>query len=411
MYHPRLVESLVPEWLADSPVVVLTGARQTGKSTLLRHLLPPDRILDLDDLGVLRAFRDRPDLALADALAGIPSGVVALDEVQRVPDLLIAVKREADRGSKHRFLLTGSADLRRLGRVSETLAGRAQYVELMPFAFSEWERRTPGFLPELFARGPESLDATRALPAREWSEVDALRRRLLAHGSMPPLLTRRDASARERWLAGYHRTYLDRDIRDVTTSVEPLLFSRALELAAHRAGGIVSWSALARDLGCSYHTAKRYVEVMRLGFQVFLLPPWAGSPRKRLVKSPRLYWSDVGIRNRVAGTAEPAGAVYENWIVAEVRKLVRALEFPVRLFFLRTHGGLEVDLLLESREGVIAIEVKSRSRVGSADAGALRRLGRDLGDRFLAGLVVHPGRRVLTLGPRIYAVPDVILLR
>lgn len=409
MYNTRMLEALLLDLLEDSPVVILTGARQTGKSTMLRHLFPARRIFDLDDLAILRTFQQRPDLALDDIMADLGGGVVVIDEVQRVPDLLIAIKRLVDGGADVSFILTGSANLTLLRHVSESLAGRAQRLELMPLAFSEWRGRPPEKLSIVVEQGAAAMGSIESVPLQERGELDSLRMQVLRHGSMPALLERSPAS-RARWLRGYHQTYLERDIRDVGVAVQPLLFSRSMEVASHRSSGIVSWSDMARDLGCSYNTVRRYVEVMRLGYQVFLLPPWSGSLGKRLVKSPCLYFTDTGVRNQVAGTTEPAGAVYETWIVAEVRKLFTAVESPPRLTYFRTAAGLEVDLLLEDHRGIVAIEIKARSGLKRSDATSLKRLGRDLGSSFRLGMVVYQGHRIEEMAQGIYAVPDVVLL-
>ena len=410
MFRQRLLAERLTDLIAASPVVVLTGARQTGKSTLLRHLFSPERIVDLDDLSVLRAFRDRPEVALEDVLATLDPGPVVLDETQRVPDLTIAVKRLVDRGGPFRFVLTGSANLTLLRGISESLAGRAGLIELAPLAFAEWLGQEPSVLGRLLERGERGLSGLRAPEPRRRAELDRARRQMLAHGSMPALLERAQAEQRRLWLKGYHQTYLERDVRDVGIAVEPLMFARTTEACAHRTGGILSWSDFGRDVGCSYHTAHRYVDVLRLGYQVWLLPAWSGSLAKRLVKSPKLYFCDVGVRNEVAGTVEPAGAVYETWLVGEIRKLVLGMARPPRLSYFRSSAGLEVDLVLEDDRGIIAIEAKARPRVQAIDASALRRLREDLGSHFRVGLVVYPGYAVEKLAPGIYAVPDTLLL-
>jgi predicted AAA+ superfamily ATPase len=409
MYRSRLLETRVPELLRESPVLVLTGARQTGKSTLLRHLFPEEWIYDLDDLAVLRAFRDRPELALSQVLSEHSGGAIVIDEAQRVPDLLIAVKRVVDSGADHRFVISGSANLTLLASTAESLAGRAQRLELMPFAVSEWQGRGAERLVRILEGGAEALEDLPPVPLRARGDLDALRMQLLRHGSMPPLLERPSPRSRARWLMGYHQTYLERDLRDVGRSVDHLLFARTLELVCHRTSGIVSWSTMGRDLGCSYATVRRYVEVMRLGYQAFLLPAWSGSLARRLVKSPRLYLSDVGVRNQVAGTSEPAGAVYETWVVGEVRKLLTTSGGDARLSWFRTSAGLEADLLIEDERGIVAIEVKARERLARRDATPLRRLAEAFGDRFRLGLVVHPGTRVQDLGDGIFGVPDLLL--
>ena len=410
MFKKRIIKPLIKEYLSDTPVLILTGARQTGKSTLLREMFSAEAVIDLDDLGVLRAFRDNAERALDDAMAQAEGGTVVIDEVQRVPDIMIAVKRRVDAKGTTKFVLTGSANLSLLRHVNETLAGRSHQLELAPLAFSEWIGSEPKNLINILERGEDALRELKSIALQARTELDSVRDQLLEHGSMPALLEKRDSKQRARWLGGYHKTYLERDIRDVGESVEPMIFSKALELACLRTSGIVSWSDIGRDLGCSYHTAKRYLEIMRLGFQIFFLPAWSGNLTTRLVKAPRLFASDVGVRNQVAGTDQPRGAVYETWVIGEVRKLLSATESKARLSFFRSSAGLEVDLLIESEGGIIALEVKSNPKLDKKSATNLKRLRESLGDRFRIGLVIHPGYRVEEIEAGIYGIGDLLLL-
>jgi len=403
---PRALASVVSETLAEFPVVVVTGARQTGKTTLVRRLLHDDRAYrTLDDLRVLEQAQREPDLLVRDAER------LTLDEVQRVPDLLRAVKREVDRHrSPGRFLLTGSSNLLLMGRVSETLAGRAAYLRLGPLTESEKASNVTAPPWEALLRADDAVGALRVLasrrsaPGRDWTEA-------ACEGGYPPVPPL-SAQGRARWFDGYVATYLERDLQQLASIDSLSDFRRLAEIATLRLGGIVNQAELARDAGLSRPTAHRYLNLLEASYQLRRLRPFAKTRTARVVKSPKLYWTDTGLAAHMAGLGSAAaltaaarrGAFLENLLLAHLDVWAETVTPRPSFHYWRTADGIEVDFVLEHERRLLPIEVKASTRARSADAGGI--------EKFFAhhrsakvGLVVHTGDDAYALTPRIAAVP------
>lgn len=371
-------------------LVVLTGARQVGKTTLARAAYPGLRYINLD------AIEDRAALAALPARQwGATVGDAILDEAQKEPAVFEKLKFAYDAGDVRFSALLGSAQIMLLHRVRETLAGRVFLYELWPLCLSELaahgaEPRLP-----LFARLLAATDPTVALEgapamllAEDESGAVAAARRLSAWGGMPALLPLDDDERRE-WLRSYHDTYLQRDLGDLARLRDLGAFHRFQRLAALRTGAVLGYADLARDAGTSPATARNYLEYLRLSYQAFLLQPFSAGAIAGLVKAPKLFWADLGVVRHLTGNWGPtSGALFETLVVAEAVKLIRTLGIDAEPRYYRTRSGAEVDLLLETSAGVLAFEVKARSGWSNADFRSLRRLAATLGDRFLAGIVV-----------------------
>lgn len=399
------------------PVVMLTGARQVGKSTLAQALIGPGweaRYLTLDDRAVLDAALQDPD----GLLQGTPTPVV-LDEVQRSPDLVRAVKLAVDRDRRAgAYLLTGSAHVTALAAVSESLAGRVALLELLPFAWAELRRLGPSrSLEDLF----EASDAREVLSrwCRRGSpgQRDEIAGRILAGGYPTPALLE-SAPARQRWFSSYRQTYLERDLRDIAAIEHLPDFNRLLVLTALRTGRLLNASDLAREVGLPVSTLRRYLNLLELTYQVFLVPPFHAHAGKRLVKTPKLYFGDTGMachliaadRWEALERQARVGAMVETWVAGELRKLMAASGSLWRLYFWRTHAGREVDFLVERGEECVGIEVKWSVRLGGSDLAGLRDCAEALGNRFRFGILLYPGTETLALDARTLAVPfDVFL--
>ena len=308
-YRPRALEPILQARLTTFPVVVITGARQTGKSTLARQLGGEARTyLTLDDYSVLDQARRAPDALLARGAFSSSfsdsfdkSGRVTLDEIQREPDLLLAIKRAVDANRKPgRFLLTGSANLDLMRGVSETLAGRAVYVTLWPMTRreAEGEGRAGSWdvlLDESPARWLEAFADAAPTTRSKWQEL-ALR------GGYPfPALHLGTSSDREAWFEGYLQTYLERDLRQLAAIDNLVAFQRLVRAVAHRSGGLMNQARLARDAGLPPTTAQRYLHLLETSYQLLRVEPYTVNRNKRLVKSPKLYWCDPGLALYLAG--------------------------------------------------------------------------------------------------------------
>lgn len=384
------------------PAVVVTGARQTGKSTLAELLVPGERrYRSLDDLDVLDAARRDPDV-----LVGGP-GPVTLDEVQREPSLLRAVKRAIDRNRMAgRFLLTGSANLLLMREVSESLAGRASYLTLWPL--TRREQRGLGRC----GRWEELL----ATPEAEWRELLARDtapnskeedwRALACRGGFPtPALTLDTASDRRIWFDGYVRTYLERDLQNLSSISALPDFRRLMRAASLRVGQIVNQTELGRDAALPQATVHRWLNLLETSYLLVRLPAYAVNRTKRLIKAPKIYWSDTGVAMHLAGTDEPEGPHLENLVLHDLLAWRDARLDRAELGYWRTASGEEVDFVVESGGRLLPIEVKASARPRLADAKHLRSFREEYGKKARAALLLHTGSTLEWLAPDVLAVP------
>ncbi|MBI2895301.1 MAG: ATP-binding protein [Deltaproteobacteria bacterium] len=387
-------------------MVVLTGARQTGKTTLVRTLpSAPDRSFrSLDDLDVLERAREEPDLLVRE------SDRLTLDEVQRAPDLLRAIKRVVDdRRRAGQFLLTGSANLLLMNAVSETLAGRAVYLRLGPLGEREKSGQPAPAPWTALLEAASAEEAARVLRAVEpcpkrWRDA-------VLEGGLPPAVSL-GPEDRARWFDGYVSTYLERDLQQLSSISDLSDFRRLLRLAAHRLGGLLNRAELARDGGLSRPTAHRWINLMEVSFQVRLLVPFSASRTKRLVKTPKLYLGDTGLAAHLAGIAQPEafralpneGAWLEHLLLNHLDNWRETVSPRPELLFWRTPEGAEVDFVLEQGRTVLPIEVKTTSRARREDAASLERfLDQQRGARF--GILVNDGAEVQLVSRRVVAAP------
>ena len=398
--EPRLATATLLRSARVMPVIVVSGARQTGKSTLVRELLPgPDRLyLTLDDLDVLGQARSAPEDLLARASR------LTLDEVQRAPDLLLAVKREVDLDRRRgRFLLTGSANLLLMKQVSETLAGRASYLTLWPMTRREqlglgrcgiWQ---------------DLLDAR----DREWRDVVAGDRtghedwrRLARRGGYPvPALTLAGAEDRRTWFDGYTRTYLERDIQDVASIANLPDLRRLMRAVCLRLGQLVNQTEVGRDLALPQPTVHRWLNLLEISYQAVRVPAFAVNRTRRLIKSPKLYWADTGLALHLAGLDEPGGAHLENLVLGDLLAWRESRTDRPELLYWRTASGEEVDFVIDAGGTLLPIEVKATAHPRVADARHIQTFREEYAGQCRPGLVLHTGDRVEWLAPGVLAAP------
>lgn len=410
-FFTRNLAERVIEALSDTPVVLIHGPRQSGKSTLARHLVSdefPADYVTLDDLTVLGAARASP----GDFLARF-DGPVVIDEAQRVPELFLAMKAEVDRDRRPgRFLVTGSARARFIPEISEALAGRVEILTLWPLSQGEIEGRADGFV-DLVFRG----EAPRA-KGDPLDREQILDRALV--GGYPEVVSRRQAARRRRWFESYITTIVQREVRDLAEIEGLAELPRLLALVAARAGAIRNFSELARATGMPQTTLKRYLALMVGTFLVERVPAWSGNLGKRLLKSPRLYPVDSGLMGHLVGLEReglhapgaPVGPLLETFVVGEIRKQLGWSEVQPKIHHFRSAGQEEIDVVLEdARKRVVGIEIKASSSVERRDFRHLERLRDDLGGRFTLGLVLYTGRETVGFGERLYATPISALWR
>jgi predicted AAA+ superfamily ATPase len=396
---PRLITSSLAECLRVMPAVVVTGARQTGKSTLAQDLAPADRrYFSLDDLDTIDVARRDPEVLVGGA------GAVTLDEVQREPDLLRAVKRAIDRKRRPgQFLLTGSANLLLMRQVSESLAGRASYLTLWPMARREQAGLgRAGMWGELLAaRDEDWLDLLSAQPdtPEDW-------RALARRGGFPtPAVHMQTARERSVWFDGYVRTYLERDLQDLAQISALPDFRRLMRAACLRLGNLVNQTELGRDVALPQPTVHRYLNLLETSYVLVRLPAYAVNRTKHLIKSPKLYWGDTGAALHLAGGPEPGGAHLENLVLSDLLVWRDARIERPELFYWRTSAGDEVDLVIESDDKLLPIEIKASGRPRLADATHLRTFRAEYGKKARAGLLLHTGHTLEWITPDVLAAP------
>ena len=397
---PRLLTDAVQRVAATMPVVVVTGARQTGKTTLVGDLLPGHRAYHtLDDLDI-RALAERTP----DELVERP-GPMVLDEVQRVPDLLLAVKRAVDRERRPgRYILTGSANLLLMRSVSESLAGRAGYLTLWPMTRRErLGLGRAGLWSELLdhpcERWPELLTASDPNPV-DW-------RQAASEGGYPvPAVEYVDPTDRAIWFDGYIRTYLERDLQDLSSIDNLIDLRRLMGAACLRLGQLVNQTELGRDVQLPQPTVRRWLNLLEASYQLVRLPAYSVNRTKRLIKTPKAYWSDTGLALRLAGATSPDGAHLENLVLADLLawRDGTVLDRP-GLYYWRTATGEEVDFVVERGTELLGVEVTATTRPRAWDAKHLRTFRDEYGDSVRGCLVLHGGDEVGWLGPRILAAP------
>jgi len=396
---PRAIGTALRARLAVMPVVVLTGARQTGKSTLAEHLVPGRRRYHtLDDLDVLDVARRDPEALVSG------SQPVTLDEVQRAPDLLQAVKRAVDRERRPgQFFVTGSANLLLMRHVSESLAGRASYLALWPMTRREQqgEGRCGAWEEIVAARDEDWLDLLADQPdaPEDW-------RALARRGGYPtPTTTLHTSNERAIWFDGYVRTYLERDLQDLASISALPDFRRLMRAACLRLGQMLNQTELGRDVALSQPTVHRWLNLLETSYLAIRLPAYAVNRTKRLIKSPKLYWNDAGLALHLAGQDEPTGAHLENLVLHDLLVWRDARLDRAEICYWRTAVGEEVDLVIETGGRLIPIEVKASPRPRLADAAHLRAFRDEYGIEARAGLLLHTGSQLEWLASDVLAVP------
>ena len=381
------------------PAVVVTGARQAGKSTLVRDLAGGRRrYWNLDDWEVLDLARSSPDVLVQG------DEPVTIDEIQREPNLLIAVKHEIDRRREPgRFLLTGSSDLLLMCNVSESLAGRASYLTLWPMTRRELLGRGVCGIWDQLLRNREAdwqdLLSEPSVSRDDW-------RTLAVRGGFPtPAVHMQTDREREVWLEGYVRTYVERDLRTLSVITGLSDYRRLMRAVCLRIGQLVNQTGLGRDVGLPQPTVHRWLNLLETSYLLVRVPAYAANRTKRLIKSPKLYWSDTGLAMHIAREPEPRGPHLENLVLNHLLAWRDIRLDRAEILHWRTVGGAEVDFVVETADGLLPIEVKATTRPRLGDTSHLRLFRQEYGSQARSGLLLHAGELVDWITPDVLAVP------
>lgn len=401
--YPRFAEDSLLEALGDSPVVLLHGPRQCGKSTLAKRIgvRKGYRYITFDEDVAREAAESDP----AGFIDDLPPRVI-LDEVQRVPSLFTAVKAAVDRRREPgRFLLTGSANVLLVPRLADSLAGRMAIQRLHPLAQAELERRRPSFLQALFAgrfTSRETQRLARELPAR------------VAAGGYPAALVRKDESRRASWYRDYADAIVRRDVRELARIGALGAVPRLLGAAAGQTARLLNVSDLAAPFSVSRPTIRDYVTLLQRVFLVEELPAWHSNRMKRLVKSPKLHLGDTGLACALLGVDAAGldadrpllGQLAETFVFQELRRQASWHQDPLSFFHFRDKDGVEVDIVIEcGPRAVAAVEVKASATVRAGDFNGIRKLKAAAGRSFTSGVVLYDGGITVSFGDGLFAVP------
>ena len=398
---PRLSAKRVADALKDTPVVMVTGPRQAGKTTLVQEFVDDKRrYVTLDDDTVLAGARGDP----AAFLRGMDRAVI--DEVQRAPELLRAIKQSVDGDRRAgRFLLTGSANVLALPRVSESLAGRMEVVTLLPLSLAEMRGTKPSFLQNAFAG---KIGKTSDLLVG-----DDLTSAVLT-GGYPEMLSRNDPKRRQAWAREYVRAIVQRDVRDIAEVDKLDRMTRLFQILAQHSGRLVNLSQIGGQIGLDDKTVGKYVAILEQLFIMRRVEPWFRNRLKRLLKTPKLHFIDSGLlaailgatAGRIASDRAILGPLLEAFVFSEIAKQIEWFDEPCTLHHYRDKDQDEVDLIVEDGTGaILGVEVKAAASVTGADFKGLKKLAGACGDDFKLGVVLYDGEQVVPFGERMFAAP------
>jgi uncharacterized protein len=400
--YPRFAESLVRTALRDTRVVAISGPRQSGKTTLARRFARQGRAyLTLDSQPTLAAARTDP----VAFIRGLDRAII--DEVQRAPEVLLAIKQSVDEDPRPgRFLLTGSANLLTIRTVHESLAGRVEVIPLYTLGRSERLRsRTPQFISKIFQG---------QLPAAAESLTGDQLLELVTTGGYPDAIKRRAEGRRHDWYRAYVKSIVERDVPEVADIAGREQIPRLLEICARLAGQLTNLSEIGRALGRDHKTVGQYLRVLEQIYLIQAMLPWSRNELSRLVKTPKLHFIDSGLLTTLRGCSKArlrsdrglVGPLLESFVFSELIKGVAWAKERVSIFHYRDKDQLEVDFVLENTLGqVVGIEVKAGASVTQRDFRGLQRVASAAGSAFVQGILLYHGQHTLSFGHNLRAVP------
>ncbi|WP_171182228.1 ATP-binding protein [Ruegeria sp. HKCCD8929] len=399
--YPRFAKTRIEEALSDTRVVLISGPRQSGKTTLATDIAS-DKVpfLTLDDATVLQSAIDDP----VGFIRGLDRAVI--DEIQRAPDLLLAIKKAVDDDRRAgRFLLTGSANLMTIPKVADSLAGRMEIVRLLPLSQTEILETKSSFIDRAFDAKNPVVD--KLIIGDDLVET-------VLSGGYPEALGRKRWRRKQDWYRDYIDAIVQRDVRDVAQIEQLAIMPRLLAVLAEYSGQLVNYSGIGAAISLNHVTTQKYVRVFESLFLVHSLQPWFTNRLKRLTKSPKLHFLDAGLLaamrsvtpDTVRKEKTPFGSILETFVFSELRKTATWSEQRCTFSHFRDKDRNEVDIVLENSRGeIVGIEVKSSATVTSSDFSGMRKLAEACGDKFVQGLVLYDHDQVVPFADNMFAAP------
>jgi hypothetical protein len=409
MTYPRYLKTKLLQSISASPVVLLTGGRQTGKTTLVTEISKEKSFsfITLDNLRYLTAAREDP-MGILESY----KNPLIIDEVQRAPEIGLPIKQKVDE-NRHpgMYILTGSSNPLVAPKLNDSLAGRMFILHLWPLAQCEISGTQTSILEMLFA--PEWHPGK----TFRWSKEEMIQR--LIKGGYPTVQNQ-SLAIQEDWFGNHIQTLLERDIYDLAQIRRTEELPSLLQLLANRSGSLLNISELSRSTKIPHATLTFYLTLLEAMYLIIRQPAWHKNATKRMTKAPKIYLTDPGIASFLIGADEKrlfsnpnlTGSLLETFVIMEIEKLLSWSSLRLQTFHYRTVSGIEVDLLLETKAGdVVGIEIKSSETIRGDDFKGLRTLKEELGTSFIRGIVLYPGDEVVPFGENLFAVPISALFR
>lgn len=399
--YPRFAKTRIQEALSDTRVVLIAGPRQSGKTTLAADIAGKEiPYFTLDDATILTAATEDP----VGFLRGLDRAVI--DEIQRAPDLLLAIKSVVDKDKlPGKFLLTGSANLMTVPNVADSLAGRMEVIKLLPLSQSEMSGGKTNFIENAFAG--VSPKTTTSIVGEDLIET-------VLSGGYPEALTRKKWTRKQDWYLDYVDAIVQRDVRDIAQIEQLSVMPKLLRVLAEHTGQLTNYSGIGASLDLNHVTTRKYVGIYENLFLIHTLQPWFSNKLKRLTKSPKLHFLDAGLLASLRGISPENirkdktqfGAVLETYVFGELQKIASWSEERYSFSHFRDKDRNEVDIVIENRLGqIIGIEVKSSATVSSSDFSGMKKLAEACGDKFVQGLVLYDHDQTVPFGERMMAAP------
>ena len=409
-YYPRLSETLLREALEDTPVILIHGSRQCGKTTLATEVGQQlgYQYFTFDDDNQCQAAKTDP----IGFVQSLPEYCI-LDEIQRVPELFTAIKNSVDKNRKPgRFILTGSANVLLLPKLADSLAGRMEIIRLRPLAHAELAGQTPQFFQQLFANdfGPASNQS-------QYPRLGEKLASLIVAGGYPAALARATEKRRSSWYRDYITTLVQRDVQELARIQKLDVLPRLLALSAGQTARLFNASDLASPFSVSRPTIREYLTLLEQVFLIEQLLPWHNNRLSRLIKTPKLHLADTGLASALLGINSKTlwqdkcllGQLLETFIYQELRKYGDWHEQTLNFFHFRNRDKVEVDIVIEQGNQIAGIEVKAAATVTSKDFKGLNKLKAAIGTAFTAGVVFYDGESIIPFGDKLFAVPISLL--